>query len=101
MWRGIDAAPVNEHEARTLPDTPVPSKKIHQSREGGAALTIGVSGVVAAWTELSPILKQGTDLLPTLVSALGRPALLMGVIVFAAAAAVWVWRNERLEEEGA
>ena len=39
--------------------------------------------------------------MPVLSEALGRPALIAALVVMAAALAIWVWRRQRLLEQGA
>ena len=56
---------------------------------------------MAAATEAMPIVREGVGIMPVLSEALGRPALIAALIVIAASFAIWVWRRQRLLEQGA
>jgi hypothetical protein len=92
---------VDAGEARTAPDRPKPPKPITRSREANAAILAGGAGAVAAATEAMPVIREGVGIMPVLSEALGRPALIAALVVMAAALAIWVWRRQRLLEQGA
>jgi hypothetical protein len=48
-----------------------------------------------------PVIREGVGIIPDLSDALGRPAFIAALIVIAAAVAIWVWRRQRLLEQGA
>ena len=48
-----------------------------------------------------PVIREGVGIMPVLSEALGRPALIAALVVMAAALAIWVWRRQRLLEQGA
>ena len=99
-WRGLPKR-VDAEEARTAPDTPQPPKPITRSREANAAILAGGAGAVAAATEAMPVIREGVGIMPILSDALGKPALIAALVVIAAALAIWVWRRQRLLEQGA
>ena len=100
LWRGLPGR-VDAQEARTAPDTPQPPKPITRSREANAAILAGGAGAVAVATEAMPVIREGVGIMPVLSEALGRPALVAALVVIAAAFAIWVWRRQRLQEQGA
>ena len=100
LWRGLPRH-VDAGAARTAPDMPRPPKPITQSREANAAILAGGAGAVAAATEAMPVIREGVGLMPMLSESLGRPAFVAALIVMAAAVAIWVWRRQRLLEQGA
>jgi len=100
MWRGL-ATDTNPDEGRMSPDTPTPSKKITQSKEAGAAAVAGGAGAIAAAQEVIPAVQQAGGIISGLSEALGRPAVIAFIVVAIAAAGIWYWRKQRLNEEAA
>lgn len=97
LWRGIDTeAPVDVDEARVEPDRPAPKKTIMQSKEANGAVIAGSAGVVAIAQEVMPIIKEGGSLLSGL-----SPTVVVCLVIVGAAAAIWYFRKQRLEEDGA
>ena len=97
LWRGMDTSiPVPHDEARTEPDKPSASKSITRSKEANAAVAAGGLGTIAVVQEVLPIVREGGDLLGSL-----SPTILILFVIIAAAAAVWYFRKQRLDEEGA
>ena len=97
LWRGMDTEkPVCTDEARTDPDQPKASKSIVQSKEANAAVAAGGLGTIAVVQEVMPMVREGGDLLGSL-----SPTILILVVIIAAAGAVWYFRKQRLDEEGA
>jgi lysozyme len=97
LWRGMDTdTPVHHDEARAEPDQPKASKSIVQSKEANAAVAAGGLGTIAVVQEVMPMVKEGGDLLGSL-----SPTVLILVVIIAAASAVWYFRKQRLDEEGA
>lgn len=95
LWRAVDeAAPVYVDEARASPELPTPSKTMAGSREGNAALAAGGAAAVTA-------IGEAASHVGTLSDALGRPAVLVLIGVAFLCAAIWCWRRQRLQEEGA
>ena len=97
LWRGMDTdTPVHHDEARAEPDQPKASKSIVQSKEANAAVAAGGLGTIAVVQEVMPMVREGGDLLGSL-----SPTILILVVIIAAAGAVWYFRKQRLDEEGA
>ena len=99
MWQRLGAE--SESETRSTPDTPTPSKKITQSKEAGAAAVAGGAGAIAAAQEVIPAVQQAGGIISGLSEALGRPAVIAFIVVAIAAAGIWYWRKQRLNEEAA
>lgn len=100
LWRGLDetqAAPIDE--ARAAPDAPRPSKTMMQSREGNAALVAGGLSAVTLAKEIADGAQTASDAITTILGL--EPIMIVLAVVCIAAAAIWVWRKQRLEEEGA
>lgn len=100
LWRGLPIG-IDKQDARTAPDLPQPPKPITRSKEANAAILAGGAGIVAAATEAMPVIKEGVGFMPILADALGRPAFIAAIVTVAAALAIWVWRRQRLLEQGA
>ena len=97
LWRGLETeTPVHHDEARAEPDKPKASKSITQSKEANAAVAAGGLGTIAVVQEVMPMVREGGDLLGSL-----SPTMLILVVIIAAAGAVWYFRKQRLDEEGA
>ena len=97
LWRGLDTEkPVPVDEARAEPDQPKASKSITQSREANAAVAAGGLGTIAVVQEVMPMVREGGDLLGSF-----SPTILILIVIIAAAGAVWYFRKQRLDEEGA
>ena len=97
LWRGLDTeAPVPTSQARFQPDQPKASKSITQSKEANAAVAAGGLGTIAVVQEVMPMVREGGDLLGSL-----SPTILILFVIIAAAGAVWWFRKQRLDEEGA
>jgi hypothetical protein len=97
LWRGLDeVAPVSHDETRAEPDVPAPKKSIVQSKEANGAVVAGGAGAIAVVQEVMPIIKDGGDLL----SAMSGTALVC-LVIMVAAGAIWYFRKQRLDEEGA
>ena len=99
MWQRLGAE--SESETRSTPDMPVASKKITQSKEAGAAAVAGGAGAIAAAQEVIPAVQQAGGIISGLSEALGRPAVIAFIVVAIAAAGIWYWRKQRLNEEAA
>jgi lysozyme len=100
LWRGLPKI-VDAQQARVVPDLPLPPKPITQSKEANAAILAGGAGAIAAASEAMPLIREGVGILPVLVESLGRPTFIAALITIAAALAIWVWRRQRLLEQGA
>ena len=97
LWRNLETEqPVCNDEARTDPDQPKASKSIMQSKEANGAVIAGGAGAIAVVQEVMPIIKEGGDML----SAMSGTAVVCLLIVVAAGA-IWYFRKQRLDEEGA
>lgn len=96
LWRGLtddDTVPISE--TRFTPDAPRPKKTIIQSKEANGAAIAGGAGAIAVIQELAPIIRDGGNLLSSL-----SPTMIALIVVVFAAAAVWYFRKQRLEEDG-
>ena len=97
LWRGLEEdVPVSKTQSRFQPDQPKASKSIVQSKEANAAVAAGGLGTIAVVQEVMPMVKEGGDLLGSL-----SPTILILFVIIAAAGAVWYFRKQRLDEEGA
>ena len=97
LWRGLDeAAPVSHDETRAEPDTPAPKKSIVQSKEANGAVVAGGAGAIAAVQEIMPVIKEGGEILSSI-----NMTVIICITIMIAAAAIWYFRKQRLDEEGA
>jgi len=97
LWRGIDTdTPVVVAESSAAPDRPKASKSIIQSKEANAAVVAGSLSTIAIAQEAIPLIRDGGNLISSL-----SPTILIFVAIIAAAAIIWYFRKQRLDEEGA
>jgi GH24 family phage-related lysozyme (muramidase) len=98
LWRGMGAnTPIHIDEARSAPDVPKPKRSIVQSKEANGAVVAGGASAIAIVQEVMPIIQDGGSL----ISSIGNPTVAICLIVVAAAAAIWYFRKQRLDEDGA
>jgi lysozyme len=97
LWRGLSAgAPVHIDEARSKPDAPKPKRSITQSKEANGAVVAGSASAIAIAQEVMPIIQDGGSI----ISSISNPTVAICLIVVAAAAAIWYFRHQRLQEDG-
>ena len=97
LRRGIDTnTPVVVEESSAAPDRPKASKSITQSKEANAAVVAGGLSTIAIAQEAIPLVRDGGNLISSL-----SPTILIFVVIIAAAAIIWHFRKQRLNEEGA
>lgn len=97
LWRAVDDTAVAP--PRTVPDEP-PVKPVTKSREANGAIAAGGISLVTAMSEAMPVVRSGTDIIPSLTEALGRPAVIAALAVTIICIAIWFWRRQRLSQEG-
>ena len=101
LWRDIDEnAQTPKEEQGAKPTPPEPSKTMVQSREGNAAVAIGSASTIALATQVVPLVKEGSNILPVMGQVFGQPFMIALAIAVIASAAIWYWRRQRLHEEG-
>ena len=101
MWRGVDErGKLNIDESRIEPDAPKPKKTMAKSKEGNAAILTGGAAAVSAAGEVSRQIKETGDSLTSVLDLVKDPMFLAMVLIVVAAAAIWYWRKQRLEETG-
>lgn len=97
MWRGLDTSnPADGVETRLTPDRPKPSKKIIQSKEANGAIVAGAGSAIAVAQEVIPVVRDGGELISSI-----NMTVIICISIILVAAAIWYWRKQRLEEEGA
>jgi len=97
LWRGMKTdAPVHIDEARAAPDVPKPKRSIVQSKEANGAVIAGGASTIAIIQEVMPIIQDGGSL----ISSISNPTVAICFIVVLAAAAIWYFRHQRLQEDG-
>lgn len=101
LWRNIDEnAPTPAEEQGAKPTPPEPVKTMAQSREGNAAVAIGSASTIALATQVVPLVKEGSNILPVMGQVFGQPFMIALAIGIIASVAIWYWRRQRLHEEG-
>lgn len=101
MWRGVDdKADLDPDESRIEPDAPKPKKTMAKSKEGNAAILTGGAAAVTAASDISRQIKETGDSLNSVLDLVKDPTFLVLILVVLAAAAIWYWRRQRLEETG-
>lgn len=97
MWRGLDTSQnVDGGDARLKPDLPKPSKSILQSKEASGAIAAGAGSALAAAQEVIPVIRDGGEILSSI-----NATVIICISIIMIAAAIWYWRKQRLDEEGA
>ena len=71
-----------------------------QSKEGNAAVAIGGASTIAIATQVIPLVKDSSNILPTMTQTFGQPFMIALAVAVIASAAIWFWRRQRLHEEG-
>jgi len=99
LWRELSDVAAPGEDARVEPAPPPPGKTIVQSKEANAAVATAATGALTAITDAIPALQGAAGLVQGLADALGRPAVIAGIVIVALSAAIWYWRKERLEVE--
>lgn len=99
LFSGIGVVQSDPKDARRAPDQPVASKHITMSKEGNAAVLTGATSAVAALSTISEQAQQASDAVETITKLLHNPVFALLVVGAIAAAAIWYWRNRRLNEE--
>lgn len=101
MWREVDdKADLDLDESRIEPDAPKPKKTMAKSKEGNAAILTGGAAAVTAASDISRQVKETGDSLNSVLDLVKDPTFLVLILVVLAAAAIWYWRRQRLEETG-
>lgn len=101
LWRDVDdKASIDITESRIDPDVPKPKKTMAKSKEGNAAILTGGAAAVSAASEVSRQVKETGDSLTSVLDLVKDPMFLAMVLIVVAAAAIWYWRKQRLEETG-
>lgn len=101
MWRGVDdKTDLDPDESRIEPDAPKPKKTMAKSKEGNAAILTGGAAAVTAASDISRQVKETGDSLNSVLDLVKDPTFLVLILVVLAAAAIWYWRRQRLEETG-
>jgi lysozyme len=97
LWRNMNTgAPLHIDETRSTPDTPKPKRSITQSKEANGAVVAGSASAIAIVQEVMPIIQDGGSV----ISSISNPTVAICLIVVVAAAAIWYFRNQRLQEDG-
>ena len=99
LFSGLGIVQSDQKDARRAPDQPVASKRITMSKEGNAAVVTGATSAVAALSTMSEQAQQASDAVDTITKLMHNPIFAVLVIGALAAAAIWYWRNQRLNEE--
>lgn len=99
MWRSLTG--IEPDGSRVQPDQPVASKGIAHTKEANAAAVAGGASVVAIGSELVPLVREASNAALTASEALGRPTVILGIIVLLTSAAIWYWHKRKLNEEAA
>lgn len=96
-WRKWEArpAPPVAREAQAE----APPRSMATSKEGNAAVAGGAIASVTAATEIGKQVKEASDTATGLAEALMNPVTLALVALVAIAAAIWIWRKRRMDQE--
>lgn len=102
LWRGIDTSEaVNTAQSRSKPDQPLPSKSIIKSKEGNAALVAGGLSALSLAEQVADVSQRVSGIHATFSGIFSNQTAVVLLIVCLAAAGIWIWRKQRLDEEGA
>jgi len=99
LWRSITGG--EPDGSRVQPDQPVASKSIAQSKEANAAAIAGGASLIAIGNDLVPLVQGASNAAAVASEALGRPIVILGIVILLASIGIWYWRKRRLDEEGA
>lgn len=102
LWRQLKNDAVAS--ANTPVDTPEPSKPITKSRIANASVGVGVAGGLEAANQFNQAVTTASathDSVDMLKALLTSPSFWVAVFIVVAAGAIWYWRKEMLQQEGA
>ena len=101
LWSNATSAPADEEESRLTPERPAPVKTIRKSKEGNAALITGVTSGVGVLSQVSDQAQTAGTAIDTLTGLLHNTSFIIMLVAVAAAAGIWYWRKQRLDEDAA
>lgn len=102
LWRQLRTDDVAS--ANTPVDVPEPSKPITKSRIANASVGVGLMGSIEAVNQVNDAVATASATHDSvgLVSALARqPSFWVAIAIVVLAGAIWYWRHQMLQEEGA
>lgn len=102
MWRGLESD--NIAPASTKVDTPQPAKPITKSKIANASVGVGIAGGLEVANQFSTAVSTASaahDSVGILTVLAKSPTFWMALVILALAGAIWYWRRQMLQEEGA
>ena len=102
MWRGLESDNIAPASAKV--DTPQPAKPITKSKIANASVGVGIAGGLEVANQFSSAVSTASaahDSVGILTVLAKSPTFWMALVILALAGAIWYWRRQMLQEEGA
>ena len=90
----------DDQEPRITPDV-VPSKTMAKSKQGNAAIVSGTLGALGAAKEIAAQAQDASDTATQIIGLAHNTNFLIMSVVVALGAAIWYWRSQNMEKNGA
>lgn len=100
LWNNLLDKPANA-PVRVVPDLPVASKTMSQTREGNGAVVAGALAAMGAANDAVTQVTSAGNGLSAFLDLVKSPNFLVMFGIACIAGAIWYWRKQRLQEEGA
>jgi len=97
MWGVAEEDP---EEARAAPDT-VPARTMSQSKQGNAAIAIGGLASIGAVKDVVTQVQEAADTTSQIVSLFQNITFLILLAIIIIGSAIWYWRKQSMERDGA
>ena len=97
MWNEVDDDPEG---ARITPDV-VPARTMAQSKQGNAAIVAGGLAAVGAAKDVVNQVQEASDTTSQIVTLVQNTNFIVMVAIVLIGGAIWYWRKQNMEKDGA
>ena len=99
-WSSGDDHPADAEDQRTEPD-PIPARTMAQSKQGNAAIVTASLGGLGAAKEIAAQAQEASETADQLMGLLHNQNFLIMAAVIGLGAAIWYWRKQNMDRDGA
>ena len=97
LWNGSDH---DQDEIRITPDI-VPARTMAQSKQGNAAIAVGGLASIGAVKDIVTQVQEAADTTSQVVSLFQNVTFLILLAIMVIGGAIWYWRKQNMERDGA
>ena len=97
LWNGSDH---DQDEIRITPDI-VPARTMAQSKQGNAAIAVGGLASIGAVKDIVTQVQEAADTTGQIVALFQNFTFLILLAIMAIGGAIWYWRKQNMERDGA